>query len=142
MEKEYNVFHKKDFSAQRLKENIAKREIYDSRKTFTDLNKAQEFAMSVLHEQPILMKYASVKTTKNEQIKNTDNPYMVAAYFIDKYHHYCGLDDSSNPVPTHEIERCNLEQLENVLMKLAEEKPNKLYWGIELKLIPSLEYFK
>jgi len=141
MKTEYAIMHKKDLSAPHLKENKEKREIYDKRTSFETLDNAIEFAISVLHEQPILMRSAALAPQGNEQVKYPDTPYVIAAYFTTKYSHY-SYDGSSDYVPTHEIERCSRDQLEDKLMKIAGEAPDKLYWGIELKLIPTLEMFK
>jgi hypothetical protein len=141
MKTEYNVFYKNDLSGPQLSENRAHREIYDKRKTFYELDNALKFAMTVLQDRPILMKYASTKTAGAEQIRNLDTPYVLAGYFPSKYSHYC-YDGSSTSVPTYEIERCYAEQLEDKLMKMAEEAPSKICWGLELKFMPSLEHFK
>lgn len=133
MTKEYFVLHKRDFSGETLSLNKKQRELYDAIKQFSKLGDAKEFALEIMHEMPILAKFGN-SLNETEKIRNSASPYVVAAYFANKYQHYC-YDGSSDSVPTHEVTRCSEAQLENTLYELAKEKPNKIYWGIELKLV-------
>lgn len=132
MEGKYHVLHKKDFNGGSLQANRQKRELYDRMKSFSSVDAAAEFALSVLSEKPILVK-ESVTYEDAGRIKNPSRPYVIAAYFGNKYYHY-SYDGSNDSVPTHEIERTGLDQLESRLESIAEEGPDKIYWGIELKL--------
>lgn len=140
MKNEYAVLHKKDLDGPTLKENKAQRELYDRMTAFSTMDKAAKYAMSVLQERPVIMKSASLMAQGKEQVRYPETPYVIAAYFETKYggHSYGGSFDY---VSTYEVERCNRDQLEDKLMKIAEEGPSKLYWGLELKLIPSLGMF-
>lgn len=130
---EYFVLHKKDFGGEGLGDNKKRREIYDRRKGFSNLERATLFALKNIHEDPILAKIG-ITITEGEKMKDPQKPYVIAAYFAHKYQSYCmGEADS---VPTHEVVRCSQEQLEATLKEIAKEEPNKIYWGIELKLLP------
>ena len=130
---EYFVLHKKDFGGEGLRQNTNKRELYDRRKEFSDLEKATLFALENMHEDPILVK-TGVIAKEEGKLRDPQKPYVVAAYFDYKYSSYCMGE--SDPAPTHEITRCGPEQLETTLRELAREQPQKIYWGIELKLLP------
>ncbi|MBI5066224.1 hypothetical protein HZA97_08365 [Candidatus Woesearchaeota archaeon] len=132
MGEKYYVLHKFDQIGNSLQANRYKRALYDRIKGFSSVDAAAEFARSVLNEKPILIKEAITFEDAN-RIKNPSNPYVIATYFGNKYRHEC-YDGSSDPVPTHEVERTTLNQLESRLESIAEEGPDKIYWGIELKL--------
>ena len=130
---DYFVLHKKDFSGAELRQNTNKRDLYDRRKEFSDLEKATLFALENMHEDPILAR-TGITVKDGEKVRDPQKPYVVAAYFGYKYNSYCMGE--SDPAPTHEITRCSPEQLETTLRELAKEQPQKIYWGLELKLIP------
>lgn len=131
MEEKYYVLHKNDEFGKTAKGNDHGRELYDKIKPFSSLDAASEFALTVLNERPILIQKALTCEDTNK-IKNKSKPYVIAAYFENKYTYYC-YDESSDS-PTHEIVRSTLKQLESKLESIAEETPDKIYYGIELKL--------
>lgn len=131
MKNEYFVLHKRDFNGETLRANDKGRELYDTLKEFSSLEDATEFALENMHEDPILAK--ATLTIDEDRIRSKESPYVIAAYFKYKYYSYCM--DESDPAPTHEIIRCSQGQLESTLRSIARERPNKIYWGIELKLI-------
>lgn len=132
MKQEYFVMCKKDFRGENLQENKKKREIYDKKKDFFSLEEATEFALENIHQLPILAR-ATLKP-ENDIIKDKDKPFVLAAYFEAKYFSY-GYDGRDN-FPTFEITRCSQDRLESELEELAQEKPDKIYFGVELKLLP------
>lgn len=136
MKKEYFVLHKKVPEGNMLSETKEKRELYDSRKEFSTLERAIDFALKVLHEQPIVAKTGfTLEGLEGEMVKDPSNPYVIVAYFPTKYG-YTDMGGGYDHDPTHEILRCNPDQLEATLWDLAKEKPSKIYGGIELKLFP------
>jgi len=130
--KKYYVLHERDFMGEGIKVNSHQRELYDRIKKFSDINVATNFALSKLNEAPILFS-EGVGFDDEKRIKNPSTSYVIAAYFEGKYTHYC-YDGSSDSVPTHEIERTSLTELEGKLENISRELPDKIYFGIELKL--------
>lgn len=131
MKNEYFVLHKRDFGGEKLKENTEKREMYDLLKEFSSLEDSTEFALENMHEDPILAK--ATLAIDEDRIRSKENPYVIAVYFKYKYHSYCMGEPEASP--TYEITRCSQGQLEATLRSIAKEHPNKIHWGIELKLI-------
>lgn len=134
MEKEYFVLHKKDYNAYNLRQNTRKRELYDRVKDFNNLDDAKMFAREYLHEQPILATY-NLDFKDKERMKQGENNCLIALKFNHKYHHY-DYGGGSDPVPTHEIERTNINELEGRLNVFTREKPDGVLIGLELKLFP------
>jgi hypothetical protein len=138
LNEKYFVLHKWDPQSNSLRENKHKRPLYDIIAKFTDYVEAADFALEKMNERPILAKGA-VNLGQGEEAKNPALPYVIALHFPRKYES-CSYDGSCDPVPTNEIERCKREELEDTLIRLAEEEqPEQIYWGIELKLLPILE---
>lgn len=133
MKSSYFVMYQKDFEGNGLKGNRHKREIYDKMKQFSSLEKSVEFVLDKMHEDPILAKIGQI--SDGEIPRYPDTPYVIAISFEEKYRSYDFTGDS-DPVPAYEIVRCNQSELETKLRSLAQEMPNKIYWGIELKLLP------
>ena len=132
MEEKYYVLHKNDEFGKTAKGNDRGRELYDKIKPFSSLDAASEFALTVLNERPMLIQKALTCEDANK-IKNKSKPYVVAAYFENKYHDYSYFG-SGESISSHEIVRSTLKQLESKLESIAEETPDKIYYGIELKL--------
>lgn len=133
MKSSYFVMYQRDLIGERSSRNQMKRELYDKIKQFPSFEEASDFALENMHQDPILAKYGLL--ADKETPRFTDTPYTIVAYFNSKYFHE-SYDGSSDSVPTHEIIRCTHADLETKLRSLAQEMPNKIYWGIELKLLP------
>lgn len=135
MKKNYFVLYEKSDKDDWLN-NTEKRELYHRRKGFSDLEKAITFAVTVLEDEPIIARAGlTIEEHEKGRIKDPDNPYVIATYFLEKYG-YTGTFGEGEEIPTYEIIRCNPDQLEATLWDLAKEKPSKIYGGIELKLFP------
>lgn len=132
MADEYFVLYKKDFNGKSIKENKAKRELYDKINEFNSLENAKAFAFEYLHQQPILARQG-VSYDANFDIKNVDSPYIVAARFDHKYFHY-DYGGGSDAISSHEVMRCQKNDLEKVVNNLVKEQPDRIIVGIELKL--------
>lgn len=133
MEGNYFVMYKRDLSGEKLCSNFDKsRMMYDGLKTFESSNSALEFAFSRMGELPLLVKSGYVPSG-DERLKDPARPYLLAAYFPRKYHHY-SYDGSSDAVPTHEVLRCSESELEATIEMLAKETPDKIFMGLELSL--------
>lgn len=104
------------------------RALYYRQETFSKLDEAIDFANSVLREQPILIKANSSSTKgKREQLKSLKKPYIIVAAHL----------ETSPLLPKYRIVNCAKTKLEQTLENEAKAKPTKLYWGIELKYLPS-----
>ncbi|MBT4824239.1 hypothetical protein HN695_02560 [Candidatus Woesearchaeota archaeon] len=131
MDGKYFVLYKRDQKSEHM-DKVKGRMLYDKIEEFADREKALEYALSNLQDTPIL-----AKTIKSPQDFNAEASYVVAAYFGSKYG-YTDYGGDYNDVPTHEVVRTKLGNLDSVVEELASEGPNRLYLGIEEKLIPSV----
>lgn len=125
----YLVLHKRDYEGEKRKENNKKRGLYGARKGFSDYENAIRFALDHLDEDPIVMFANYLLSGEMLRSKN----YVIAAYFRYKYGGSSYENDSS--IPTYEIIRCSQSKLEEKLRSIAKERPDKIYWGLETKLM-------
>lgn len=111
--------------------------IYDQRKDYSKFGNALKFAGMVLSKYPILVKLMAHAPEGNERVKDAKKPYLVVAYFKDKYHYDKYITGCDDPVPNYEIKRCSKDDLEGTIKETADEKetPDKIYWGLELKVL-------
>jgi len=130
MENQYFVLYKRDRSGETM-EKAKGRMLYDKIEEFVDRDEAAAFALSNLQDTPIMARYVKAFADHDSNIS-----YVVAAHFEHKYQHYDYGGDSDS-VPTHEVERCGQNHLDSIVETMASESPNKMYLGIEEKLLPT-----
>lgn len=131
MESDYFVLYKRDFNGEKLS-RAKGRMLYDKSKDFCEYASAITFANRNLPA--LVVKRTPLNEEDSQKIKDTDKPYVVAAFFPMKYRHYC-YDGSSDPVPTSEVVRCAENELEKVVEKLSSEGAQKVDLGIELRFL-------
>ncbi|MBI2573725.1 hypothetical protein HYV86_07705 [Candidatus Woesearchaeota archaeon] len=127
----YFVLFKRDLNGEKM-EKCKGRMMYDALRTFDEKEEATAFALSNLQDTPIL-----ARNVRKANDFDPNGEYIVAAYFASKYSS-SSYDGSSDSVPTHEVVRTNLVGLEDVVNRIATEKPQKVFLGIEEKLFPSV----
>ena len=127
--KEYFVLYKRDRDGEKSKRAKGNM-LYDKIKEFKTEEEAMTFGLEYLHDTPIMAKRVT-KPTDYEP----NATYVLAAYYAYKYKHYC-YDGSSDSVPTHEVAKSDLKNLGTLVEKLSEQGPQKIYLGIEKKIIP------
>lgn len=133
MEGNYFVMYKRDLQGEKHCSNFDKsRMMYDGLKTFQSGDSARKFAYSRAGELPLLAKTGGAPEGF-EKLNSLLKPYLVAAYFPNKYFHY-DYGGGSDAVPTHEVLRCSESELESTIEMLAREGPNKIFMGLELSL--------
>ena len=130
MEDEYFVMYQRDITRE-LRGMADDRMHYNDHKGFADKEEATEFALSHLQDIPIV-----AKTVKALADYDAEADYVVVAHFECK-HQQRHFDMGHYFVPTNEVVRCSQEDLDATVRELANENPNKMYLGIEEKLVPS-----
>jgi len=129
MEKTYFVLYQRDRPGERI-EMAKGRMLYDRINLYRTKILAAAFGFSHLKDSPILAR--SIDDVNN---LTSHSGYVVAAYFPSKYKHY-DYGGGSDDVPTHEVVRCDSNDLENVVSQIASESPERIYLGIEERLFP------
>ena len=130
MAKEYFVLFKRDRDGESMARTKG-RMLYDALRQFSDHAEAKKFALRNLQHTPLL-----AKTIISAGDYCPAALYVVAAYFTDKYG-YTDISGVYNSQPTHEVEVCNQQALERIVEHMASEGPDRMYLGIEEKLLPT-----
>ena|SRR3989344_4306279 len=132
MSEKYFVMYERARSCESGSKNPGHRPTYHKLKTFSAEERASEFAMSKLSDQPILARQiSSMKDIADAKIQA--DTYVLAIYFGCKYS--IGSFDEFECEPIYEVERCTPSELEVAVGKIAKESPDKIYIGIERKLL-------
>ena len=130
----YFVLYHRDLKTEKSDSRAKGREVYDILRGFKTLDTAKKFSLENLHELPLFVKRYPIQEEESEPMKESEKPYIVSAYFKNKYYHGC-YDGSSDPVPTHEVIRCAKHDLESAITEFAREAASRIDVGIELKIL-------
>lgn len=140
----YFALHKRD-TGEEKDDPGRRKELYGRLKGFDDLDEALKFVTPVFpvlnkeHETRILVKREAYSVEGSEIPKDKREPYVIAAFFRGKYHHYfAGTTEIGSDWPTYEVRRCAPNKLEETLRKVTRGNPDRVYWGIELKIMPKV----
>lgn len=129
MKDQYFVLYKRDHGAESM--GRAKgRFVYDKINEFESYESAKRFAFGHLHDTPIV-----AKNICYENDLHKDASYIVAAHFPKKYS-TSFYDGSHEYVPTHEVIKTKITNLDAIVQRIATEKPDRMYLGIEQRIIP------